>query len=47
MKVTEHIHAIRIPFKLETGPGKSIDRFVYVYLIYGERICLIDGGVAC
>lgn len=38
MQVTEHVHAIKIPF-----PGTS--RFVYVYLIYGENICLIDSGI--
>jgi len=46
MKVTEHVHAIRIPFKLMVGSGKTLDRFVYAFLIYGERICLIDAGVA-
>lgn len=46
MKVTEHIHAIRIPFKLMVGSGKTLDRFVYAFLIYGERICLIDAGVS-
>jgi len=46
MKVTEHIHAIRIPFQLEVGSGKTLDRFVYAFLIYGERICLIDAGVS-
>jgi hydroxyacylglutathione hydrolase len=38
MQVTEHVHAVKIPF-----PGTS--RFVYVYLIYGEKICLIDSGI--
>ena len=46
MKVTEHIHALKIPFKLMVGSGKTLDRFVYAFLIYGERICLIDAGVA-
>jgi len=46
MKVTEHIHAIRLPFKLTVGSGKTLDRFVYAFLIYGERICLIDAGVS-
>ena len=46
MQVTEHIHAIKIPFKLEISPGKTLDRFVYAYLIYGKRICLIDCGVS-
>ena len=46
MKVTEHIHAIKIPFKLMVGSGTTLDRFVYAFLIYGERICLIDAGVS-
>jgi hydroxyacylglutathione hydrolase len=46
MQVTKSIHALKMPFQVPIGPGKAIDRFVYVYLIYGERICLIDTGVA-
>jgi len=45
MQVTEHIHAIKIPFKIPIGPQLSLDRFVYAFLIYGSRICLIDTGV--
>jgi hydroxyacylglutathione hydrolase len=39
MRVTEHVHAIKVPFAVST-------RFVYVYLIYGEQICLVDSGIA-
>lgn len=46
MQITENIHAIKIPFKLLASQGKTLDRFVYAYLIYGKRICLIDCGVA-
>lgn len=46
MKVTDHIHALKINFKLELSPGKTLDRFVYAFLIYGQNICLIDAGVA-
>jgi glyoxylase-like metal-dependent hydrolase (beta-lactamase superfamily II) len=46
MQVTESIHALRIPFKLRIGPDKTVDRFVFAYLIFGDQICLIDGGVA-
>lgn len=45
MQITENIHALKIPFHVATPQGK-IPRFVYVYLIYGEMICLIDSGVA-
>jgi glyoxylase-like metal-dependent hydrolase (beta-lactamase superfamily II) len=46
MQVTEHIHALKIPFKLRVGPDKTVDRFVFAYLIIGDQICLIDSGVA-
>ncbi|MGC9444192.1 MAG: MBL fold metallo-hydrolase [Candidatus Methanospirareceae archaeon] len=46
MQVTEHIHALKIPFQLTAPAGTRIDRFVYMYLVYGDTICLIDSGVA-
>ncbi len=46
MKITGLIHAIRIPFKIQAAPGKTLERFVYSYLILGKRIFLIDCGVA-
>lgn len=46
MQITRNVHALKIPFRLTAAPGLSIDRFVYVYLIYGTEICLIDSGVA-
>jgi hydroxyacylglutathione hydrolase len=46
MLVTEHIHAVKIPFQLTSPAGTRIDRFVHVYLIYGDTICLVDSGVA-
>jgi hydroxyacylglutathione hydrolase len=45
MQVTERIHAIKIPFKVPISPEKSIDRFAFVYLIFGDKIHLIDSGV--
>jgi hydroxyacylglutathione hydrolase len=45
MQVTDHIHALKVPFHV-TAPQGKIPRFVYVYLIYGEQICLIDSGIA-
>ena len=39
MKVTDHVHAIKVPFAVPT-------RFVYLYLIYGKKICLVDSGIA-
>jgi len=47
MQINKHVHAIRIPFTITTPAGVVIDRFVYVYLIYGTNgVCLIDSGVA-
>ncbi len=46
MRVTEHVHALKITFSLDLGAGASVERSVYVYLIYGRRIYLIDTGVA-
>jgi len=40
MEITPHIHAIRTPL------GPAADRFVYVYLVYGERVIVIDTGFA-
>ncbi len=46
MQVTKHIHALEIPFKIPVSPEKLIDRFVYAYLVFGDKITLIDSGVS-
>lgn len=46
MQITERIHAIKIPFKVPITPEISIDRFAFVYLVFGDKIHLIDSGVA-
>jgi len=46
MQVTKHVHALKIPFKINISPEVSLDRFVYTFLIYGKEITLIDSGVA-
>jgi len=46
MQITDHVHALKIPFQITDPSGHKIPRFVYVFLISGERICLIDSGVA-
>ena len=46
MQITNHIHALKIPFQITDPSGLKIARFVYAFLIYGEKICLIDSGVA-
>ena len=46
MEVAKQVYAVKIPFKLAAGSGKMLDRFVYAYLIYGHKICLVDSGVS-
>ncbi|MDQ1261555.1 MAG: Hydroxyacylglutathione hydrolase [Euryarchaeota archaeon] len=46
MQITDHIHALKIPFQITDPSGQKIARFVYAFLIYGKKICLIDSGVA-
>jgi glyoxylase-like metal-dependent hydrolase (beta-lactamase superfamily II) len=46
MKISDHIHSIRIPFTIPLGPGRTLDRFVNVFFIISDRIILIDSGVA-
>ena len=46
MQISEHVHGLKIPFTVPVGPGAAIDRFVYVYLVVGDRITVIDSGVA-
>jgi len=45
MQLCSQIHAVRIPFTVATPLG-PLQRFVYVYLICGEQVTLIDSGVA-
>ena len=46
MQITDRIHALRLPFTLTLPDGRELARFVYCFLLCGERICLIDAGVA-
>jgi hydroxyacylglutathione hydrolase len=47
MQINKNVHAIKIPFYVTTPSGAFIERFVYVYMIYGSNgVCLIDTGVA-
>lgn len=38
MRITDHIHAIKVPFAVST-------RFVFAYLIYGKKICMVNSGI--
>ncbi len=40
------IHPIKIAFEIPIRPDKTIERFVYVYVLEGDPLCLIDTGVA-
>lgn len=42
MKITPHIHCLRIDFQVT----QEIRRFVHVFFIMGEKIYMIDAGVA-
>jgi len=42
----ENIHPIKIFFGIPVSPGKIVERSVYAYIIDGERLCLVDAGVA-
>ena len=46
MRITNHIHALKIPFQIPVGPGINIERFAYVYFICGKELYLIDTAVA-
>jgi hydroxyacylglutathione hydrolase len=40
------VHPVRVPFKLPINEQRSVDRFVYAYLVIGEQVCLLDTGAA-
>jgi hydroxyacylglutathione hydrolase len=41
-----NIHAIKIAFDIPVSPDRTVERFVYSYALGGDRLCLIDTGVA-
>lgn len=45
-QVSEHVHSIKIPFKIPAGKNRFIERFVYTYIITEDDIVLIDSGVS-
>jgi len=45
MKITETLHAFKHHFRLALGENHYADRFVYSYILLGEKVCLIDTGV--
>lgn len=46
VRITDHIHPIKIPFEITVAPGKTMTRFVYAYLVEADVLTLVDTGVA-
>lgn len=47
MQISEHVHLLRIPFQVPISPELKLERFVNLFLVYGEKgIVLVDSGVA-
>ena len=46
MQITKNVHALKVRFQVASPSGAKMDRFVYVYLICGKKVYLIDSGVA-
>jgi glyoxylase-like metal-dependent hydrolase (beta-lactamase superfamily II) len=47
MQISDHLHFLKIPFQVPISPELQLERFVNLFLIYGEKsIVLVDSGVA-
>jgi glyoxylase-like metal-dependent hydrolase (beta-lactamase superfamily II) len=47
MRLSDHLHMLKIPFQVPLTPELKLERFVNLFLVYGERgIILVDSGVA-
>jgi len=47
MQISDHLHLLKIPFQVPISPELKLERFVNLFLIYGEKgIILVDSGVA-
>ena len=40
------VYPVRLPFVLPISEERSVERFVYTYLVMGEQVCLVDTGAA-
>jgi glyoxylase-like metal-dependent hydrolase (beta-lactamase superfamily II) len=45
MKLSENVHALRVPFTVPMAKGVNLPRFVYCYVLLGDRTWVIDTGV--
>jgi hydroxyacylglutathione hydrolase len=46
MEITPRVHSLHIPFTVPVAPGRSLPRFVNVFLLLGSKAWLIDTGVS-
>jgi len=46
MRISEHVHSLKIPFQIPLARGVLVDRSVNCFVIFGDSICLIDTGVS-
>ncbi len=46
MPITPSVQALRLNYTIPVAPGVTYERFVYCFLIFGEKITMIDTGVA-
>ncbi|MDA0999653.1 MAG: MBL fold metallo-hydrolase [bacterium] len=46
MRVSPHVHTLWLEFEIEPPGGGKIPRFVTSYVIEGERLAVVDTGVA-
>ncbi|HSH13483.1 MAG TPA: MBL fold metallo-hydrolase [Desulfurivibrionaceae bacterium] len=47
MQISDRLHLLKIPFLVPISPELQLERFVNLFLIYGEKeILLVDSGVA-
>lgn len=44
--MTQRIHPVRLTFMLPLSAEKSVERFVHVYIVEGEQLCVVDTGPA-
>ncbi|MFA5261545.1 MAG: MBL fold metallo-hydrolase [Candidatus Omnitrophota bacterium] len=45
MRVSPSVHILRHDFEVPVAPGKTLGRFVYSVLVFGESVTLVDSGV--
>lgn len=44
--MTQKVHPVRLDFQLPLNEETSVDRFVHVYIVVGEQVCVVDTGPA-